>query len=97
GYGMIKVFRGQFPSPSPGRLIETYGDSSPMGLMWNFMGYSSAYVIFAGVSESLGALLLFFRRTTTLGALVLTAVMTNVVAMNLCFDVCVKLGSMNYL
>jgi hypothetical protein len=97
GYGIIKVFRGQFPPPPPGRLLQSYGDSSPMGLMWTFMGASSAYVIFAGVSETLGALLLLARRTTTLGALVLTGVMTNVVMLNFCYDVPVKLGSTNYL
>lgn len=90
-YGFAKVFVGQFPSPSLETLMRPYGDSSPMRLAWTFMGYSRAYSMFAGLAECLGGLLLFWRRTTTLGALLCAAVMTNVVVMNFCFDIPVKL------
>jgi hypothetical protein len=40
---------------------------------------------------------LLFRRTTTLGALVMCAVMTNVVMLNFCYDVPVKLNSSHWL
>ena len=30
-------------------LTQTYGESSPMGLAWNFMGYSTGYNLFAAV------------------------------------------------
>jgi len=96
-YGIIKLFKGQFPAPPPLRYIETYGESSPMGLLWTFMGHSKAYVIFAGAGETLGAALVCFRRTTTLGALVLVGVMTNVIMLNFCYDVPVKIGSTTYL
>ena len=33
-YGLVKVIKLQFPEPSFYRLIEPYGDSSPMGLAW---------------------------------------------------------------
>lgn len=92
-YGMSKVLHQQMPFPSGDRLIQTYGDSSPMGLAWTFMGYSGAYSLFAGLAEVVGAFLLFFRRTTLVGALLLAGVMLNVVMMNLCFDVPVKLFS----
>jgi hypothetical protein len=39
-YGTSKVIKTQFPDPSLGVLLEPYGDSSPMGLLWTFMGYS---------------------------------------------------------
>jgi uncharacterized membrane protein YphA (DoxX/SURF4 family) len=97
GYGVSKVFFGQFSPPSAARLTQTYGESSPMGLLWTFMGASPAYVFFSGAAETLGGLLLLFRRTTTLGALVLTTVLTNVVMMNLCYDVPVKILSSHYL
>ncbi len=97
GYGMNKVIQLQFPVPSPNRLMSTYGDSSPMGLLWTFMGASSAYTAFAGATEVLGGALLFFRRTTTLGALVVIGVMTNVVMLNFCYDVPVKLYSSHLL
>jgi hypothetical protein len=47
--------------------------------------------------EVLGGVLLFFRRTTTLGALVVIAVMSNVVMLNLCYDVPVKQYSIHLL
>ncbi|HEX4459365.1 MAG TPA: hypothetical protein VIA18_15405 [Polyangia bacterium] len=96
-YGFAKVFKLQFPLPAPSRLAETYGESSPMGILWAFMGVSTAYTVFGGLSEVLGGLLLLFRRTTTLGALVVMAVMTNVVMLNFCYDVPVKLLSSHLL
>jgi hypothetical protein len=96
-YGVVKVIKLQFPTPGPGVLTQTYGESSPMRLLWTFMGYSTAYTFFVGAAELLAALLLFFRRTTTLGALVAAAVMANVAMLNLCYDVPVKLGSLHLL
>ncbi len=96
-YGIAKLFGGQFWPPSEGRLMQRYGDSSPMGLMWTFMGASPAYVMFSGFAETLGAVLLLFRRTTTVGALILVAVLCNVVMLNFCYDVCVKIASTHYL
>jgi uncharacterized membrane protein YphA (DoxX/SURF4 family) len=96
-YGISKLFISQFPAPSGIRLLQPYGDSSPMGLLWTFMGASPAYVFFSGAAETVGALLLLARRTTTLGALVLGAVLVNVVMMNLCYDVPVKIHSSHYL
>lgn len=92
-YGLVKVFKLQFPFPDPVRLVQPYGDSSPMGLAWTFMGYSEGYNYFTGGAEVLGGLLLLFRRTVTLGAIVTFAVMGNVMAMNYFFDIPVKLLS----
>lgn len=96
-YGFAKVFKMQFPFPSVERLMQPFGESSPMGLLWTFMGYSTGYNVFTGGAEVLGGLLLFFRRTTTLGALVVIGVMTNVVALNFFYDVPVKLYSSHLL
>ena len=96
-YGVVKLFFGQFPPPNPGRLLQPYGESSPMGLLWTFMGASPAYVFFSGLTETVGAVLLLFRRTATLGALVLAVVLTNVVLLNFCYDVPVKIASSHYL
>ena len=59
------------------------------------MGYSPAYNVFAGGAEALGGLLLLFRRTTTLGAVVAIGVLTNIVMLNFCYDVPVKLFSIH--
>lgn len=96
-YGFAKLFPLQFPVLGPDRLLQPYGDSSPMGLLWTFMGASPGYQMFAGGAEVLGGLLVLFRRTSLLGALVIAAVMTNVFAMNVFFDVPVKLYSFHYL
>ena len=97
GYGFAKVFPLQFGTPGFLRLIEPYGDFSPMGSLWWFMGASLPYIVFSGASEVLGGLLLLFRRTTTLGALVSFVVMLNVAVLNYCYDVPVKLYSTNLL
>ncbi len=96
-YGVSKVIKLQFPTPGYSRLTQTYGESSPMGLLWTFMGYSTAYTFIAGASELLAALLLFFRRTATAGAIVAAAVMTNIAILNFCYDVPVKIGSLHLL
>jgi hypothetical protein len=59
-YGMSKVPPMQFQKPGPELLVQTYGDSSPMGLLWRFMGFSPAYTMFAGFAEIVPALLLLF-------------------------------------
>jgi uncharacterized membrane protein YphA (DoxX/SURF4 family) len=96
-YGLAKVFEIQFREPPAWILDQRVGDKSPMALMWTFMGHSRPYTIGAGLAECLGACLLLWRRTATFGALVLAVVMTNVVAMNFCYDVPVKLYSLELL
>lgn len=97
GYGINKIFALQFPTPGMGRLLQNYGDSSPMGILWTFMGTSTAYTMFAGWMETIGGLLLLFRRTALLGALWTAGVMANVVLLNLCYDVPVKIYSSHLL
>ena len=89
-YGAYKVIPEQFGTPFPSKLVQPIGESSPMGLLWTFMGASIPYVIFTGAAEMLGGLLLAARRTTLLGALVCIGVMSNVVMLNFSYDVPVK-------
>jgi uncharacterized membrane protein YphA (DoxX/SURF4 family) len=96
-YGMDKVFLLQFPAPGLARLTERFGDYSPSSLMWAFIGSSTAYTVFGGLAEILGGVLLLFRRTTTLGALIAFAVMFNVTVMDFSYDVAVKLLCLNIL
>lgn len=93
GYGFAKVFPAQFGSPSLITLNESYGESSPMRLLWTFMAASHAYQFFCGMAECIPGMLLFFRRTRTAGALLSAAVMLNVAALNFCYDVPVKIYS----
>jgi|HubBroStandDraft_3_1064219.scaffolds.fasta_scaffold05475_4 hypothetical protein len=89
-YGSWKVFPSQFLAPTTDRLMQPFGDFSPMGLLWAFMGASVAYNVFAGLGELVGGLLLTVRRTTLLGALVSIGVLSNVVMLNLSYDVPIK-------
>jgi hypothetical protein len=92
-YGSMKVIKLQFAAASGEGLLHSYGESSPMHLLWTFMGASEGYNWFTGGGEVLGGLLLCFRRTTLLGALVTFGVMVHVAALNFCYDVPVKLFS----
>jgi hypothetical protein len=96
-YGFIKIFPGQFGPLGLYGLTEAYGDSTPMHLLWTFMGQSRAYTIFGGLMEAIPGMLLLFRRTSTVGMLSATAVMLNVMMLNFCYDVPVKLYSAHLL
>jgi hypothetical protein len=97
GYGSYKVIKTQFPDASLDRLIEPFGELSPMGVVWAWMGASYAYNVFAGLAEMGSGFLLFFRRTVTLGALAGIAVLLNIVMINFAYDVPVKLYSSHLL
>ena len=97
GYGAFKVISSQFGPPTLDRLMQTYGESSPMGLLWTFMGASEPYTMFVGFAEMISGILLFPRKTSTLGALMSIGVLSNVVALNFSYDVPVKLYSSHLL
>lgn len=94
-YGFDKVFKSHFPFPSLEKLEQTFGQSSPQGLLWTFMGYSTTYNMYLGVVEVLSGFLLLFRRTTALGAILVLLVMINVAFINFCYDVPVKLFALH--
>lgn len=89
-FALEKFFKAQFPDLGLYQLSEPLGDMTPMSLAWAFFGYSYGYNIFMGLAES-AALLLLFRRTTTLGALLTAAAMANVAAVNISYDIHAKL------
>jgi len=92
-YGLFKIMPIQFGEISFWKMLQPYGESSPMGLAWTFLGHSKGYSLFIGLSEFIGGILLFHKRTKLLGALILIPVIVNVVAVNFFFDVPVKLFS----
>ncbi len=97
GYGFVKLFPSQFQAITASRLTMTVGDQSPMLLAWNFMGHSVVMQRLNGLLEVIAGLLLLFRRTTTLGAILSTAVFSFVVMMDFCFNVPVRLLSSHLL
>jgi len=66
-----------------------------MGILWTFMGASTAYSRFCGLAEVSAGLLLLFRRTNVIGALLAFCAMLNVATLNFCYDVPVKLYSVH--
>lgn len=98
-YGLAKLsFEfSQFPPPRTFQLDKTWGDSSPMNVLWTFMGYSRAYTFFSGIGELVSGVLLLFRRTSVLGALIGIGIMANVVMLNFSYDVPVKIMSSHLL
>ena len=91
-YGLVKVVQLQFPPPDIYRLTQQFGDASPMGLAWTFLGFSKGYNMFMGIAE-IAAVLLLFRRTMTFGAIITLMTTANVMAVNFFFDVPVKILS----
>ena len=96
-YAAVKIVKIQFPDPEPDALLQFYGDSQPGRLLWMFMGHSHVYSAFIGLAELSAGLLLCFRRTTTLGALIAAVTLLNVLLLNICFNVGVKFWSFNLL
>jgi hypothetical protein len=93
-YGITKIFMQQMGFPLISQLATPLGDLLPMRFSWLFIGYSDNYQIFSGVMEVLPALLMLYRRTLNLGIFIAFAVFLNVMMLNLCYDVPVKIFSM---
>ena len=93
GYGMAKAIPLQMPAPQLTRLLEPYGNFSPMGVLWYSVGASRPYEMFTGCAELAGGILLFFPRTATLGALICLADTMQIFTLNMTYDVPVKLFS----
>ena len=68
-----------------------------MLLAWNFMGHSVVMQRLNGLLEVIAGLLLLFRRTSTLGAILSAAVFSFVVMMDFSFNVPVRLLSSHLL
>ena len=92
-YGMTKAIPLQMPEPSLMRLLEAFGNFSPMGVLWSSIGASRGYEIFTGCAELAGGILLFVPRTATLGALICLVDAIEIFTLNMTYDVPVKLLS----
>jgi hypothetical protein len=90
-YAVAKLFPQQFPPIAASVLERRVGDLTPMSLLWTFMQYSRPYAFFGGFVELIAVVLLCYRPTATLGALVCLVVMTNVALLNYSYGVPVKL------
>jgi hypothetical protein len=94
-YAFIKLYALQMPRPTLSEMSTLVGDLAPIRLLWISMGYSTPYQVFSGAMELLAGLLLLYRRTISLGLLVLLGVFANVAALNLFYDIPVKLFALH--
>lgn len=86
-YALVKVVPTQFGFLTPGELLRPVGQLTRFWVLWDFMVVSTGYTILTGLIELLGCVLLFFRRTTLLGALLLIGALVNVFAMDIAYNV----------
>ena len=86
GFGFTKLFPVQMPYPSLGLLNTNFGDLTSQKVFWLSVGIVPWYQVFAGVVECLAGGLLFFRRTTTIGAILLLSALGDIVYVNLAYD-----------
>ena len=90
GYGISKLFHVQFRPLDLVDLMTPLGMLQPRELLWDYMGFSRTYQIFTGVVECLGVALLFFRRTTLLGSLILIGSLTNILVIDIAYGMSVR-------
>ncbi|MCW3107352.1 MAG: hypothetical protein JWQ09_1858, partial [Segetibacter sp.] len=86
GFGFTKLFPVQMPYPSIGLLNTDFGDFTAQKIYWMSVGIVPWYQVFAGVVELTAGTLLFFRRTTTLGAALLFGALGDIVYVNFAYD-----------
>jgi len=86
GYGFIKFFPLQAPFPSISNLNTSYGDFTDWKIFSLSLGIVPSYQSFLGGIELLAGLLLFFRRTASVGALIVLVFTGNVFMSNLAYE-----------
>lgn len=86
GFGFTKLLPVQMPYPSLGVLNTDFGDLTAQKIYWLSIGIVPWYQVFAGVVEVGAGALLFFRRTTTLGSILLFAALGDIVYVNFAYD-----------
>jgi len=92
-FGLVKLFPIQMPFPTESWLNTKIGDVTPGKLYWITTGASTPFQIFSGLFETIGAVLLLFRRTVVLGACLLLTIMVTVVMINIGYDAGVQMKS----
>src|SRR5262249_51825462 len=86
GFGFTKLLPVQMPYPSLGVLNTNFGDLTAQKIFWLSVGIVPWYQIFTGIVEVAAGTLLFFRKTTTLGAILLFGALGDIVYVNFAYD-----------
>lgn len=85
-FGFLKFYPMQMPTPSVSNLDTNFGDYNTYKIYWQVVGVSIWYEVVLGIVEIVGGLLLFFRQTTALGAVLVGGVLYNIAHANLAYD-----------
>ena len=97
GYGAPKLVPAQFPSPALSQLVSSVGSFPRDSFLWVSMGVAPIYCLFGGLMEVVPALLLVVPRLANLGALLAMATITNVLMLNLGYEIGAKSLAINML
>lgn len=92
-YGIDKIFKAQFPTPEPNILFTRFGNLDKDILFWSTIGTSKIYNIIMGSIELFSGALLLFKRTQFLGSLLAIISFSQILIINISFDISVKLFS----
>lgn len=85
-YAYIKIYPAQMPYPSLSNLHTLLGEIAPYRYYWSIIGLSTWYEVVLGCMEAIAGSLLFFRRTTAIGALLNFGLLANVGYANFAYD-----------
>ncbi len=85
-YAYLKVYPMQMPFPSISNLHTLVGETAPYRYYWAIIGLSTWYQVVLGCMEAIAGSLLFFRRTTAIGALLNLGILYNVAHANFAYD-----------
>jgi hypothetical protein len=92
-YGLDKFFFQQFYTPQANILYTPLGYLDRDIAYWSIMGVSPIYNLFLGLLEMATGVLLFYKRARLLGLFLAFALMLNIFAVNVGFDISVKIFS----
>ncbi|MEM7086384.1 MAG: hypothetical protein AAF489_09390 [Bacteroidota bacterium] len=89
-YGLGKILGGQFYTK--GNIPEAIakiplGETNGYDLAWTFFGHSKPYILFIGISQLIGALLIVINRTKLLGGAILAPILLNIIVVDYFFGV----------
>ncbi len=85
-YAYLKVWPAQMPFPSIANQHTLVGEIAPYKFYWTIVGLSTWYQVVLGCCEATAGSLLFFRRTTALGAILNLGMLYNVAHANFAYD-----------
>lgn len=95
-WGYRKLMPSQMVLPTYSILDTPFGDIQAQKLYWQAVGIVPAYEVFLGFAEFIPGILLLFRKTASVGALLAGVVMINVALANHAYDGSVHIHSAAY-